>query len=40
MSWFLEPLLSKAPGYNPWKLYKVMLWFLKRLVTTLGSYVK
>ena len=38
---------SKPPGYNPWKLYKEMSWFLKplhsskaRLVTTLGNYVK
>jgi hypothetical protein len=23
---------SKAPGYNPWKLYKVMSWFLKPLL--------
>jgi hypothetical protein len=24
---------SKAPGYNPWKLYKVMSWFLKPLLS-------
>jgi hypothetical protein len=25
---------SKAPGYNPWKLYKVMSWFLKPLLSS------
>jgi hypothetical protein len=30
---------SRAHGHNPWKLHKVMSWFLKRLVTTLGSYI-
>jgi hypothetical protein len=25
---------SKAPGYNPWKLYEVMSWFLKPLLFT------
>jgi hypothetical protein len=24
---------SKAPSYNPWKLYKVMSWFLKPLLS-------
>jgi hypothetical protein len=24
---------SKAPGYNPWKLYKVVSWFLKPLLS-------
>jgi hypothetical protein len=24
---------SKAPGYNPWKLYEVMSWFLKPLLS-------
>jgi hypothetical protein len=30
---------SRAPGYNPWKLYTVVSWFLKRPVTTLGSCI-